>query len=531
MSPRAASLPPEIPGFRPLGLLGRGGFADVFAYEQLGLGRTVAVKVLLHGITADSQSAFEAEANVMARLSNHPSIVSIYQAGAAADGRPFLVMEFCPPPHLSARVKRRPLAVPTVLEVGVQIAGAAETAHRIGVLHRDIKPANILFTEFGRPALTDFGIAATTLAAETGAAAGMSVAWAPPEQLAGDHPMDASGDVYSLAATLWAALAGHSPFERPGATAGAWELSQRVKNDPLPPLPRDDVPEELERTLRTALAKSPARRYPTAVEFARALQRVQAGLRLPVTPVEVRDEQAVGEWHVDGEGGTRVTGFVVIDPGAVAGPPTGSVTDPATGPSTGSGVTAPTDLSGPGEDLLGWGVRRERSAHDTVVRGRAVDPGAAGTAPAARERAPRSAVGSPWVRRSLAGVALAVGVVGAVVLIPRLADVGPQPDRPTADPTRSADPQDPVGEVVPSPDRLRVRVTRGGAMVVWHNPDPHDGDSFLVQVQDVPAPPPLRVQGTRALVDPTPGRTCVEVSLVRATGRASTEPARACSAG
>ena len=245
-----ASVPPQIPGFRAVDLLGRGGFADVFAYEQLGLGRRVAVKVMLEGITPDSQRLFESEANVMAQLSNHPSIVSIYQAGAAADGRPFLVMEYCPPPHLAARLRQQPLSVSKALEVGVQIAGAAESAHRIGVLHRDIKPANILFTEFGRPALTDFGISVTLHHDAGPAVNGLSVAWAPPEQIEGDQPMDASADVYSLAATIWATLAGHGPFIRRGERNDDGTVAQRVRTEPVPRTGRDDVPVELERVLR-----------------------------------------------------------------------------------------------------------------------------------------------------------------------------------------------------------------------------------------------------------------------------------------
>ena len=187
---RAPTAPPELAGFRYLRHLGGGGFADVFEYVDT-LGRHVAVKVLLSGLGRDRQRAFEDEARRMAQLSNHPSIVSIYQAGAAPDGRPFLVMEYCPPPELWQRVRERPVSLAKTLEIGVQVAGAVESAHRLDILHRDIKPANILFTEFGHPALTDFGIAASTLAGQSGEAEGLSVPWAPPEQLTAElRPAD-----------------------------------------------------------------------------------------------------------------------------------------------------------------------------------------------------------------------------------------------------------------------------------------------------------------------------------------------------
>lgn len=512
--------PPEIPGFRYVEVLGRGGFADVFAYEQLGLGRRVAVKVMLDGITPDSQRLFESEASVMAQLSNHPSIVSIYQAGAAPDGRPFLVMEHCPPPHLAARLREHPLSVERALEVGIQIAGAVESAHRIGVLHRDIKPANILFTEFGRPALTDFGISVTTHHGVGQGVHGLSVAWAPPEQIEGDAPTDASADVYSLAATIWATLVGHGPFIRGGERNDDATVGQRVRTEPAPRTGRDDVPVELERVLATALAKRPEQRYATAMELARALQQVQAQQRMSVTAVDVREEQATTTEHRV-EGGTRVSSFVVIDPDAPkagragTGSSGGPATERASVPS-GSGSLPTGALPDGAAGGLDWG---SHAAGDTVVRRPAevADP-----PPARRSR------GRAWaVAGSAVGVVAAVGV--AVVALPRLADRPPDPGTASPDPTRAAEPQDPLGEVVPAPTGVRVRVRGDRAVVRWRNPDPQGGDTFLVQVQDVPAPPPEQVSGLRVVVPATPGRTCVEVSLVRSTGRASVAPAQACS--
>ena len=156
---RTPSPPPELPGFVYVQPLGTGGFADVFLYEQQMPRRRVAVKVLIaERITSGAAQEFTDEANVMAMLSTHPAIVTIYQAGVAGDGRPYLVMEYCPRPNLQVRARKEPFSVAEALRVGIQVAGAVETAHRAGVLHRDIKPANILVTEYNRPALTDFGI-------------------------------------------------------------------------------------------------------------------------------------------------------------------------------------------------------------------------------------------------------------------------------------------------------------------------------------------------------------------------------------
>nr|BFF09414.1 hypothetical protein GCM10025699_07170 [Microbacterium flavescens] len=225
--------PPDLPGFTYVDLLGSGGFADVYLYEQALPKRRVAVKVLLtERMSSGSVAEFTAEANVMAMLSTHPAIVTIYQAGVAQDGRPYLVMEYCPKPNLQVRYRREPFTIAESLRVGVQVAAAVETAHRAGVLHRDIKPANILVTEYNRPALTDFGIASTTSAAAE--SAGLSIPWSPPESFADVPRSDPQSDVYALGATVYTLLAGRSPFELPGQRNTAAELIQRIETAPLP---------------------------------------------------------------------------------------------------------------------------------------------------------------------------------------------------------------------------------------------------------------------------------------------------------
>src|SRR5664279_2368111 len=136
---REASAPPEIAGYEYTRVLGLGGFADVFLYQQLLPRRPVAVKVLLaSSLDVESRRRFQAEANVMAQLSHHPSIVTIHQADIAPDGRPYLVMEYCSRPGLGARYRTERIAVAEALRIGVRLAAAVETAHRAGILHRDI---------------------------------------------------------------------------------------------------------------------------------------------------------------------------------------------------------------------------------------------------------------------------------------------------------------------------------------------------------------------------------------------------------
>ena len=310
---RAPSTPPEIPGFTYLQLLGSGGFADVFLYEQKMPRRRVAIKVLLPDRISTSAAQFTTEANVMAMLGAHPAIVAIYEAGVADDGRPYLVMEYCPRPNLQVRYRRAPFSVDEALATGIPIAAAVETAHRANVLHRDIKPANILVSEYNRPALTDFGIASSD--AHPDETQGVSVPWSPPESFADPPRGDARSDVYQLGATVYTLLAGRSPFEAPGGENGTEALIERIERAPLPALERTDVPVTLARVLEQAMAKDPAERHPSALAFAVALQEVQQELGHPVAAIDILDDGTDGPHDVvddTSDGTTRIRPFTEV---------------------------------------------------------------------------------------------------------------------------------------------------------------------------------------------------------------------------
>src|SRR5690606_22381441 len=181
--------------------------------------REVAVKVLrAEHLSASSLRQFAIEADVMAQVSHHPSIVTIHTAGVAPDGRPYIVMEHYPKPHFGIRSRHGDLPVDEVLRVGVQVASAVETAHRAGILHRDIKPANILTSGYDRPGLTDFGISAggsrpgSPSAGPPYTPTRLTLAYSSPEVFLEDEDGDTElSDVYSLCATIYSLLAGHSP--------------------------------------------------------------------------------------------------------------------------------------------------------------------------------------------------------------------------------------------------------------------------------------------------------------------------------
>ncbi|TFC31800.1 serine/threonine protein kinase [Cryobacterium sp. TMT1-3] len=291
MGRRLPSAPPVLSGYTYVRPLGTGGFADVFLFEQNMPRRSVAVKVLLQDIVDDDVlRSFNAEADVMARLSSHPAILTVYNASISADGRPYLVMEFCPGSY-SARERAEPLPVATVLAVAVRIACALETAHRSKVLHRDIKPSNILTTTFGGPVLGDFGIAASLAGGAQSELFAMSLPWSAPEVVDERTTGTIATEVWSFGATIYSLLADRAPFELPAGSNGSrTQLKQRINRARYTNIGRADVPASLENALARMMSRDPAARQTSLLECAHDLQRVERDLGLPLTALEVADE-------------------------------------------------------------------------------------------------------------------------------------------------------------------------------------------------------------------------------------------------
>lgn len=297
MPTRLPSAPPILPGLAYVRPLGSGGFADVFLYEQDMPRRSVAVKVLPSNVRdPDLLRMFNAEADVLAHLSAHPSIVTVYQAGISADGRPYIVMEYCPGSFAQRyRVERLPVA--EVLAVGVKMASALESAHRAGLVHRDVKPSNILITTFGAPVLADFGISSSLARAAADEVLAMSIPWSAPEVVEERTAGTIATEVWSLGATIYSLLAGQSPFERRERGQNSREhLRRRIVRASYTDIPRTDVPSALQSLLARSMSRDPRERHATALELAEDIRRVQGELSLPVTPLEV----AVEAWSPGG---------------------------------------------------------------------------------------------------------------------------------------------------------------------------------------------------------------------------------------
>ena len=281
-------------GFDDAREIGRGGFGVVYRCYETALDRPVAVKVLTSHMDTDNLERFLREQRAMGRLSGHPNIVNVLQVGTTESGRPYLVMQYHPRDSLDAQLRRSgPIPWAEVVRIGIKLAGALETGHRVGILHRDVKPANILLTEFGEPQLTDFGIARISGGFETvtGEVTG-SPAFTAPEVLSGRVPTPAS-DVYSLGATLFCALTGHAAFER---RSGERVVAQfvRVTTQPVPDLREQGVPDGLSSAIERSMSVDPQVRPATAAEFGELLREVQADEGLPVDELPVAGELEPG---------------------------------------------------------------------------------------------------------------------------------------------------------------------------------------------------------------------------------------------
>jgi serine/threonine-protein kinase len=228
LRPGAGPAVPVIPGFEVLGVLGRGGMGVVYKARQLRLNRPCAVKMILAGDHASSESAtrFQVEAETVARL-HHPNIVQIYSLGDHA-GHPYVELEFVAGGNLAQAARRHALAPPPGGPPGRGPGPDHGRGASPGVIHRDLKPANVLLTADGTPKITDFGLAKTlgedSSLTQSGAIMG-TPSYMAPEQAEGKvRQLGPAADIYALGAILYELVTGHPPFkggdDPPDAGAG-----------------------------------------------------------------------------------------------------------------------------------------------------------------------------------------------------------------------------------------------------------------------------------------------------------------------
>ncbi|NUS72489.1 MAG: protein kinase [Corynebacteriales bacterium] len=271
---------PGLDGYSNVELIAHGSSAIVYRARQDRLKRQVAIKLLLVDDVMTTLANVEFELETLVRLSQQAHIVGIIDTGITDAGQPFIVMEYCEGGSYAQILKDHgPLPLEDVVEVGIKIGEALHAAHDVGIIHRDVKPHNILKSRFG-PQLTDFGIAYADELSATTTFMKLTPHHASPETLLQQHQTGKS-DLYSLASTMWNLLAGQPPFAGPGTNPE--EFRRRVLTQPVPRVPRDDLPEWIQTELARAMAKRPAHRHLNALEFAETL-RARMAAPNTVTP-------------------------------------------------------------------------------------------------------------------------------------------------------------------------------------------------------------------------------------------------------
>ena len=274
-----------FPGFTDITEIGTGSLAVVYRARETGTNRLVALKLLnVRDASPRAIESFERESVALGAISSHPNIVTLYRALRAADGRPVLVLELCTRSIAQGMHGQdgRGLPAHTVISLGIKIAAALETAHRAQILHRDVKPQNILLTEYGEPALADFGVA--MLQSSTQTTAGLfdfTTLHAAPELLEG-RATSAATDVYELASTLYQLVAGRSAFRAYDGESPA-SVILRILRDPVQPVIDTNVPTALSDLLVRAMSKDQADRPASAAEFAARLLAIEAAHGWPRT--------------------------------------------------------------------------------------------------------------------------------------------------------------------------------------------------------------------------------------------------------
>ena len=269
---------PVIEGYTVHRLIQPGGFSKVYEATQHQLERRVAIKVLDARIEDERQRlTFERECQVMGKLSDHQSIVTVFASALTSDRHPCIVMELCEGTYRADE----PLDIAEVVDVGAKVADAVQAIHEAGVVHRDIKPHNIFVTKHGEPAIGDFGISSIENERTIPGGAGFSVDYASPEVFE-QGGAGAPGDIYSLGATLYHLASGHVPFPHTGTPEEYLGATiHRIIATPPPSLHRSDAPPQLDRLLRRCMAKRPEDRPASAAVVANELRELQLHVGAP----------------------------------------------------------------------------------------------------------------------------------------------------------------------------------------------------------------------------------------------------------
>jgi tRNA A-37 threonylcarbamoyl transferase component Bud32/tetratricopeptide (TPR) repeat protein len=272
-----------LPSYEVVCQVNRGGQGVIYRAIQKYTHREVAIKVMKEGPFAGEmhRSRFQREAKMLSRL-KHPNIVTIHETGVAG-GYHYFVMDYIEGAPLVEEGVRTKGEIREALGRFAKVCDAVNAAHLQGVIHRDLKPSNILVDEAGEPYVLDFGLAKQdadgldhSMLTTTGQFLG-SIPWAAPEQVeAKPDRIDLRADVYALGVVLYQMLTGEFPYPVFGPTRDV--LDHIVNTEPVAPsVRRPLIDNEVETIVLRCLQKDPSRRYQTAGELGRDIERYLTG--------------------------------------------------------------------------------------------------------------------------------------------------------------------------------------------------------------------------------------------------------------
>lgn len=258
---------PRLPSrYRVVRHVGSGTFGSVFLAHDCEIGRSVAIKVA-HGKSMDRD--LRDEVRIAAQL-DHPYIVPVYDVGRTTFDETYIVSKYVSGGNLSSRMKLSGFDIWQATAIVAMLAHTLRHAHCLGIVHRDIKPSNILLDEFGKPYLTDFGLALKECEYGKGRSFSGTVAYMSPEQALGHSQLaDRRTDVFSLGVVFYELLTGIHPF---GSSSRHDIVDRIVAERVMPPHERRAcIPDSVANICLKCLEKDPQDRYATMDEVAQDL--------------------------------------------------------------------------------------------------------------------------------------------------------------------------------------------------------------------------------------------------------------------
>jgi serine/threonine-protein kinase len=282
--------------YRVLRQIGRGGMGVVYEAEHIGIGKRVAIKLMLEKYAQDGEAIarFQREAQAAGRIGN-AHIIDISDIGVAPDGRGFVVMELLTGSSLKDVIAEGPMSPWRAIAIMKQVLRAVGAAHAKGIIHRDLKPDNIYLLDQGGEQrefvkLLDFGISkildpdeqyAATRLTTTGVVMGTPLYMAP-EQCSGKPGVDHRADIYSLGCVLYHLVVGKPPFERGGV--GPLMLAHLSDEPERPSARTPAASRELDELVLRCMAKRPQDRFASMTEVQRACDALLAA---PVVAAQI----------------------------------------------------------------------------------------------------------------------------------------------------------------------------------------------------------------------------------------------------